>query len=263
MSYVKTADAITFSYNGTEVVTVSASHPRFDEVVACVKTLNWNRALELSQPAKMIESNGKGKITVRDGIVWYGDVPLHNSLTDRIVRMFEEGSNVDPMINFLENLMQNPSQDAIEELYEFLAYGQLPITQDGHFLAYKHVREDYRDVHSGRFDNSPGKEVEMNRADVCDDKNVTCAPGLHFCSYEYLAHYPGNRIVVLKINPKDVVSIPVDYNNTKGRCCYYKVLRDLSEMGDMRRAVYVGAVNDEAKKQHGTDEMEFLEHLED
>ena len=34
-------------------------------------------------------------------------------------------------------------------------------------------------------------------------------------------------MVILKINPRDVVSIPTDYNNTKGRTCRYEVVGEV------------------------------------
>lgn len=76
-------------------------------------------------------------------------------------------------------------------------------------------------------DNSVGKVLEMPRNMVDEDKNRTCSAGLHFCSYDYLAHFGGERIMVLKINPKDVVAIPADYNNSKGRTCRYEVVDEL------------------------------------
>jgi hypothetical protein len=33
--------------------------------------------------------------------------------------------------------------------------------------------------------------------------------------------------VILKINPRDVVSIPSDYNNSKGRACRYEIAGEL------------------------------------
>ena len=68
----------------------------------------------------------------------------------------------------------------------------------------------------------------MPRNQVDENKDRTCSSGLHFCSYDYLAHFGGERIMVLKINPKDVVSIPTDYNNSKGRCARYLVVDELA-----------------------------------
>ena len=44
---------------------------------------------------------------------------------------------------------------------------------------------------------------------------------------EYLASFGGERTVIVKINPRDVISIPSDYNNSKGRACRYEVIGEL------------------------------------
>lgn len=236
--------------------TVYKTDENFSTVCEAAVDRDWDKVISLSSPAESIRVFGEGKITVADGCVWYNDKPLHTSLTDRIIQMTKEGFNCKPIVNFLDNLMDNVSERAIDELYGFLEYGKLPITEDGYFLAYKKVREDYTDCHTGTFDNSPGQIVEMPRDEVTDDKNQTCAAGLHFCSYEYLKSFGGERVVVLKINPKDVVSIPVDYNNTKGRCCQYEVVRDLSEMKEMGLTVYIGTLTDTAMDQSSSTQNE-------
>jgi hypothetical protein len=108
-----------------------------------------------------------------------------------------------------------------------LEKNNLPITSDGHFLAYKKVRKDFKDCHTGTMDNSVGKIVEMERHEVDDNANNTCSNGLHFCSKEYLNHFGGERTVIVKINPADVVSIPTDYDFSKGRACRYEVIGEL------------------------------------
>jgi hypothetical protein len=78
-------------------------------------------------------------------------------------------------------------------------------------------------------DNSPGRVVEMERNKVDDNKDQTCSTGLHFCGLSYLGHFGGSdsRIVIVKINPRDVVSIPSDYNGAKGRACRYEVIGEM------------------------------------
>jgi hypothetical protein len=101
------------------------------------------------------------------------------------------------------------------------------ITDDGHILAYKKVSADYKDIYSGTFDNSVGQIVEMRRNLVNEDRTKTCSSGLHFCSMSYLSSYgtgPGSRVVIVKVNPRDVVSVPMDYNFAKARCCRYEVV---------------------------------------
>ena len=115
----------------------------------------------------------------------------------------------------------------MDELYGYLEANNQPITEDGCFIAYKRVRLNYKDIHSGTMDNSVGKTPSMDRGEVNDDREVTCSTGLHFCGMSYLKHFPGGRIVIVKVNPADVVSIPKDYNAAKGRACKYEVIGEL------------------------------------
>jgi hypothetical protein len=161
-------------------------------------------------------------------LFWKGE-ELHTSLSVRMIQMLQDGFPVEPMVAFMENLMLNPSKRAVTELYGFLEKNSLPITPDGHFLAYKKVRYDYKDCHTGTMDNSVGKVVEMERNAVDDDKDRTCSTGLHFCSRDYLNHFGGERIVIVKVNPRDVVSIPSDYNGAKGRACRYEVVDEIDK----------------------------------
>jgi hypothetical protein len=143
-----------------------------------------------------------------------------------------EGLPHEPLLNFFKNLMDNPSKRAVDELYDFLEAGELPITEDGHFLAFKNVRSNYFDIHSGKFDNSVGKVCEMPRNGVDEDKERTCSYGLHFCSIKYLPHFSdgeNGKTMIVKINPRDVVAIPADYENTKGRTCRYEVIAEYKE----------------------------------
>lgn len=169
---------------------------------------------------------GDVAINAKAGVVTYKGEEVRNSLTDKMLEMLEEGFDLAPMSKFLNNLMQNPSMRAVNELYGFLEKGNLPITPDGCFLAYKAVRANFKDIHSGTMDNSVGRVVEMPRNAVDDNKDRTCSYGLHFCSVEYLQSFArsDSNVVILKINPRDVVSIPSDYNDTKGRACKYEVI---------------------------------------
>lgn len=164
------------------------------------------------------------------------EVKVHNVLVDVIINMAREGFNIEPMKKFLSNLLRNPSSSAVEELYDFIQQAELPITEDGCFIAYKIVKDDYMDIYTGTIDNSVGAVVSMPRFKVDDNRKSTCSSGLHFCSKGYLDKYGSNqrdsdRVVLVKINPKDVVSIPIDYQNAKGRCCSYTVISDITTKG--------------------------------
>jgi hypothetical protein len=207
--------------------TISKTHITYQKVLDAIKANDWATVQDVIEPKKVVINYGAGNVEVQgDELFWKG-LPMHNALTTRMISMLQEGFPVEPLVLFMENLMSNPSKRAVDELYGFLEKNNLPITPDGHFLAYKKVRENYMDCHSGTFNNSVGMICEMERNQVDDDKDRTCSTGLHFCSQEYLNHFGGEHTMILKINPRDVVSIPSDYNNSKGRCSRYEVIGEL------------------------------------
>jgi len=228
MSYVPcivTDDSVSLMVDG-DMKVITDSHINYAEVRLAIAGGDFDHAVRLLDVGAGITSYADGQVEVRDGQVYYMGQAVHNTLTIRIIKMKNEGFNVDPMLRFLDNLMDNPSHRAINELYGFMEAGNLPITEDGHFLAYKMVKGDFTDTRTGTFDNSPGSIVEMPRNGVDEDKDRTCSAGLHFCSRGYLGNYGGSKVVILKINPRDVVAIPADYNNAKGRACRYEVLKE-------------------------------------
>lgn len=206
--------------------TINSDHANYEAIRAALRDKNFDEVENLINVRKSVETFVRGKVTVEADRVLYGDLEIRGSVVYRILDMRREGFDADPMINFLENLMQNPSKRAVDELYGFLEATALPITEDGCFLAYKKVSDNYMDLHTGTMDNSVGKIVEMPRNGVDEDKDRTCSAGLHFCSLSYLPEYHGGRgrVMIVKINPKDVVAIPSDYNNAKGRTCRYEVI---------------------------------------
>jgi hypothetical protein len=111
-------------------------------------------------------------------------------------------------------------------LYTFLEHRALPITDNGNFLAYKAVREDYTDKYTGKFLNTIDAVLEMPRNKVDDDKNVGCSYGFHAGTVEYAKDFMGREghLMIVEINPADVVSIPTDCQFQKLRTSKYKVV---------------------------------------
>jgi predicted RNA-binding Zn-ribbon protein involved in translation (DUF1610 family) len=105
----------------------------------------------------------------------------------------------------------------------------MPITCEGTFLACKGVREDYKDCHTGTIDNRPGAVIPpMDRSEVDDNPNNHCSNGYHCGAWDYAKSF-GARVVLVEVDPADVVSVPSDYNAQKCRVTWYKVLSDMLE----------------------------------
>lgn len=212
---------------GNKPHTISKTHITYQKVVDAIKASDWDTVKNVIEPKKVVLDYGQGRVSIKGETLYWDNEVFDGTLASRMIQMLQEGFSIEPLVNFMENLFDNPSKRSVDELYGFLEKNNLPITPDGHFLAYKRVREDYKDIHSGTMDNSPGKIVSMPRNKVDDNKDQTCSTGLHFCSENYLKHFGGNRTVIVKINPRDVVSIPTDYDNSKGRACRYEVVGEI------------------------------------
>ena len=212
---------------GNKPHTISKTHITYQKVIDAIKAGDWETVQNIIEPKKVVLDFGQGRVSIKGETLYWDGEQFNGTLAVRMINMLQEGFTIEPLVKFMENLMENPSKRSVDELYTFLEKNNLPITPDGHFLAYKRVRDDYKDCHSGTMDNSPGKVVEMPRYKVDDDKDKTCSSGLHFCSEGYLKHFGGARTVIVKINPRDVVSIPSDYDNTKGRACRYEVIGEV------------------------------------
>lgn len=229
--------------NGNRV-TVYRDDRRFDTFKEFISSGEYIAAENMDVKVKMktfssrlqFAGDSDFEVKVNDGIgtiILDGQTyPLADAIAKKIVRMCDEGFDAAPLVKFLRNLYKNPSKTAIDEFFLFAESNELPITTDGHFIAYKIVTHEYKDIYTGKMDNSIGKVVSMPRFGVDDNRSRTCSAGLHFCSREYLPHYGSNRrdadrCVLVKIDPADVVSIPVDYNNAKGRTCRYEVIGEV------------------------------------
>jgi hypothetical protein len=212
------------------------THIAYERIVEALKAEDWDALRGLVDLRATIADYSQGNVTIEGEHVLWNGIPFHNAVATRMIEMFKEGFSIKPMVYFMENLMNNSSQRSIDQLYGFLEKNSLPITEDGYFLAYKKVNDNYTDIHTGKIDNSVGQIVEMNRDLVDDNPDSHCSTGLHFCSEEYLRDFggSGNPVMILKISPADVVSIPSDANGAKGRCCAYEVVAQVQ--GDPKDA---------------------------
>lgn len=234
MNHILTSGGIHMVING-KPVTVAKSDKYFAEVVEALKRkATSEEILDIleSEKRKMEQAVEVAPgIEMKGGQLYYNGEAIPGVLGERMLQMVEEGFDLTPMVAFMTNLLENPAKRVVDHLYAFLDHGKNPITEDGCFLAYKAVREDFKDIHSGAFDNSVGQVLSMPRNRVDEDPNNTCSYGFHVCSFDYLPHFANanGHVMVCKVNPADVVAIPCDYNNTKMRVCKYEVISEYEE----------------------------------
>ena len=266
LNYILSKTNCTFFLNN-QVYSVKKDEKIWDQLIEAIKTENIETIQNIvDQKTAIINYIDGSPFCIKNNTVYYNDKILDNSLTQRIIEMHKDGFNIAPMARFVHNLMQNPSNRAIQELYNFLEVCNLPITEDGRFIAYKRIRYDYKDCHSGTIDNTPGVIVRMPRNQVDDNKENTCSHGLHVCSLAYLAHFCGDRLIVVLVNPRDVVSIPIDYNNSKMRVCEYESyseipMETLNEFNNSLKSVF--QTTNSFEDNNDDDDDEFVEDYDD
>lgn len=226
VNYIITDNNITVNFDGQTHI-VARTDGLAAKLIDALRQNKLNEIPNLVSAAKRIENFSKGNFMVQDGQILVNGVPAPKVLGDKIVRFSNEGLPFQPLVKFAERLQKNPSFRAVNELFQFLEKNDHPITENGCFVAYKKVRPNFLDIHSGTMDNSPGKTVEMNRNQVNEDPNQTCSNGLHVANWDYAANHFGSQSDVMlevEVDPMDVVAVPVDYNQSKMRTCKYKVL---------------------------------------
>ena len=232
LPYTVTVRSISVFANGKMRV-LSNTSPNFAAAAEALQKPEHNadEICELMNISTFIARKTEGAVQISDNMVRWNGEKVVNVVAERLIDALMAGHDTTPMARFLDRLMQNPGgTDVRDELFLWLESGNAPITPEGCFLAFKRVRANYMDCHSGTFDNSIGAVPTMKREDVETDRNVECSRGLHFCSHDYLdtmgigSNY---RTMVVKIDPADVVSIPRDYNNQKGRAWRYEVVDEL------------------------------------
>jgi hypothetical protein len=219
---------------------VLPDHINYKLILERLPSATADELLEVVDVQKAVATFSDGLVEIKNGQVLYEGETVHGSISKRILEFMSKGLPFQPLVNFLSNIMENPSMQSQKELYDFLEHEHLPITEDGHFLAYKAVRSDFKDKYRGVFDNNVGKVCTMQRAKVDDDRGRGCSDGLHAGALNYVAHYGslenGDRIVIVKINPKDVVSVPSDSNCEKLRTCRYEVVGQYE--GELLKPLY-------------------------
>jgi hypothetical protein len=219
---------------------VLPDHLNYKMILEALPTATSDELIEMIDIEKAVATFSDGLVEIKNGQVTYEGEVVHGSISKRILEFMSKGLPFQPLVNFLNNLMENPSMQSQKELYDFLEHEHLPITEDGYFLAYKAVRSDYMDKYRGVFDNHVGNVCEMTRSKVDDDRGRGCSNGLHAGALNYVAGYgsleSGDKIVIVKINPADVVSVPSDCNYEKLRTCRYEVVGEYQ--GELLKPLY-------------------------
>lgn len=256
---------IVFLETGETLTIENPGHPNYDRVVDELDAQGEgyeDRVKDLTLLANSMARRFQRlseRVTTDGSSVFFDGDPIHDVVAQHILRLMEAENNVadttdvsdikatwPALVNFIEKLHQNKNENSREALYSFLTRYGLTIRANGDFIAYKGVDNNLKSIHSGygivngvetngQLENTPGTIIEIPRAHVDDDPNTHCSVGLHAGAMAYAGGF-GSRVLAVAISPRDVVSVPNDYDCQKLRTCRYEVLVEVSR-DDVRATV--------------------------
>jgi len=177
-------------------------------------------------------------ITLVGNEVQYKGQAVDTSLATAIDRYHTEGRDMSGLVKFMDRLYDTQFSYQIRSFaFEWLTRQQLEVTPEGTILGYRGLMHNKHSVHAGKawvdgvehnghIPNFPGTTVHMPREMVDDDKNTDCSHGLHVGSESYARNWAQGALVIVEVDPADIVSVP-SYSTNKMRVCRYKVLEEI------------------------------------
>lgn len=252
--------SLTFIFiDGSAPVTANDDHPHFDDLLDAVGNPDALTADEVRELHDLSIAVGQKfaslseRVTVANGRVYFDGDEVDNALSQHILSALNQGiEDYSPLVRFYENLAANPVPHSREQLYAWLRDREFTVTEDGCFLAYKGVQRqqdgslvsishgpavvDGESV-NGAVPNYIGAVVSIPRSKVQHDPAVGCASGLHAGTFEYASSWARGALLLVKINPRDVVSVPTDCSAQKIRVARYRVV-DTIDHPESRAVVY-------------------------
>lgn len=219
-------------------------HPSFDAIALAAAAGDERKVLDLIDgsraAAKKFQSLSE-RVSVANSRIFIDGDEIDDVYADHIVRFLENDcEDWKPLVAFLEKVYTNTDEHTRENLSRWLkSVGSFTIDEDGDIVGYKGVRNDLTSVHAGpavvngeavngNVPNQPGSVITMARSKVTHNPAVGCAAGLHVGTWEYASNF-GSIVLEVKVNPRDVVSVPTDCNGEKMRVSRYKVVRVLDQ----------------------------------
>lgn len=217
-------------------VTIYKQDMRYPRVIDCIKNKDWEGLHTAVSFSKTILSLTHKRVSVKNDTLYYRGEKVNHSLTNKILKYSADGFDVLYLLKFLNKLFRNKNPRSIETLYAYIERYKMPINESGNFLALKAVTSDLKDKWTGTIDNSVGAIPQVKRKDCNTDPSNACSRDtLHCGNINYVKNYArgDDKIILVEVNPKDVVNCPNNCGFEKLQVCKYKVLKCLGDKNDV------------------------------
>lgn len=230
------------------VYMANSFHPNFNEIVAGLRAGDPNvwTLFDVKDGVLSRFYQISDRYAWDGGEITFDGDPVHSTFTDLLSRALETGDSraYTAIARFGEKLATNPDDDSRAQAYDWLASHQFQITDDGDVVGYKGVYIDgdgFTSTATSRVRGKPsafvnglaipelskvpqnlGDVISMPRSEVVHNPHMTCERGLHISTRSYAEGF-GHKVLVVFVNPRDIVSVPHGAGGEKVRCCRYRV----------------------------------------
>ena len=210
-------DHVTIAFD--EPITIYSTDPNWEQVEEFLRNKDYESIRELiNKTSNVLLSYNDGRLSIDGGVVFLDDNPVEGSLVNRLIEMLQKAEDVKPIAQFIANVYDNPNYNVSDEAYSFVVDDDLPITSDGQLLVYQRVRRNWTDIDTSTLDLSIGTISENVELTFCGQERL---------DYFFMDWEGGYRTIVIKINPRDIISVPTEH--AQGKCSRYEVVGEIEE----------------------------------
>lgn len=236
---ISKSGTVSLNLNG-QLFSFAPEHPNYPAIVEAINEENESEMEKLTRKDEICAATS-GKVSYIGGVVRWNGSKIDNAVSRRIIELDNKGHSVTFILNFLEKCYQNPDPTVVDRLYLFLENSCIHIDSNGDIIGYKKVDENGWDYKTHTIQYKVGGIVTLNR-NRCDSNSFnTCSGGLNIGSLIYardLWHPNQGKILILKVNPADVVCIPEETGWYKMRACRLEVLAEYKDDKAVSNIVY-------------------------
>lgn len=225
----------------------TSQHPNFFNIVSAAADQDFGvvKMFDVAEAVATAFARVSERVSSANGVLYLDGDGVSGLLADHILESLKYGEEgLTSLVKFLENLATNPNPNAVDQLYAWVkASGQFTIDQDGMIVGYKGVNPvgdgTFRSINAGmalvngvvqtgHIVQAIGDEVTMPRSEVQENAAVGCSTGLHVGTFAYANSF-GSHLLEVRVNPRDVVSVPTECSAQKMRTCRYTIVGDVEK----------------------------------
>lgn len=225
IGYVETKNTLKLIVQG-KTFHVKKTSASYTQVLLALRNEDEDLLLELLDKRQQVIDFSEAQIEFRGNALYFRDYKVPTLLTNKIVSMYDQGFPFKPFVRFYERLLNTPSNNVLNQLFDYLESGKWPLLSDGRVMAYKVVLNnsykgrEYSDKEVNAIQNKqyPVKVTYENTSETF--KEVLKARDYIDCHSRSVPQGVGDIISVSRNSVDDDPEVPCSYGLHVGTFTY-------------------------------------------